>query len=38
MWGMDRIELGQVMDKWMVLVKAVLKIRVPFNAEHFFTG
>jgi hypothetical protein len=36
-WGMDRIELAQVMDRWTVLVKAVLKLRVPLNAENCLT-
>ena len=37
-WGMDRIELAEVMDRWRVLVKAVLKLRIPLNAENFLTG
>jgi hypothetical protein len=32
---MDRIELAQVIDRWRV---AVLKLRVPLNAENFLTG
>jgi len=35
---MDRIELAQVIDRWRVLVKAVLKLRVPLNAENFLIG
>jgi len=34
---MDHIELAQGMERWMVLVKAVMKHRVSLNAENFLT-
>ena len=36
--GMDWIELAQYKDRWVVLVKAVLTIRVPINADNFLTS
>ena len=37
-WGMDRIELAQVMGRWGVLVEAVIKLRFSLNAGNFLTG
>jgi hypothetical protein len=31
--GVDWIGLAQDSDKWRVLVNAVMKLRVPYNAE-----
>ena len=36
--GMDWIELAQDRDSWEVLVKAVLRNRVPINAGNLLTG
>jgi hypothetical protein len=35
---MDWIELTQNRDRWRVLVKAVIKLRVTLNAWNFLTG
>jgi hypothetical protein len=37
-WGMDRIELAQVMGRWSVLVEAVMKLRVSLKAGNFLIG
>jgi hypothetical protein len=36
--GMDWIELAQDRDRWLPLVNAVMKLRVPINAENFLTS
>jgi hypothetical protein len=35
---MDWIDMAQVRDRWRALVKAVMNLRVPFNAENFYTS
>jgi len=35
---MDWIELAQDSNRWRVLVKAVMKIRVPKHEENFLTS
>ena len=38
-WGhMDWIDLAQDRNKWLVFVNAVMKLRVPWNAENFLTS
>ena len=36
--GMDRNELAQDRDRWRVLVSAVMKLLVPWNAGNFLTS
>jgi hypothetical protein len=36
--GMDWIELAHVKNRWRTLVNAVMKLRVPQNAENFLTS
>ena len=36
--GMDWIDLDQNQDGWRALVNAVMKLRVPYNAENFLTS
>jgi len=36
--GMDWIYLAQDVDRWMVLVNTVMKLRSPLNARNFLTG
>jgi hypothetical protein len=34
----DWIELAQGEDGWRILMKTVMKLRVPLNAGNFLTG
>jgi hypothetical protein len=36
--GMDWIDLGQDMDSWRALVKALINLLVPYNAGNFLTS
>jgi hypothetical protein len=36
--GMDLIELAQDSDRWQALGNAVMNLRVPQNAQNFFTS
>ena len=36
--GMDWIELAQGQDRWRALVRAVITLRVPYNAGNFLTS
>jgi hypothetical protein len=36
--GVDWINSGHDRDKWRDLVKAVMTLRVPFNAGNFLPG
>jgi hypothetical protein len=36
--GVDWIDLAQDKDKWRGLVKTVMNLRVPLNAEKFLSG
>jgi hypothetical protein len=35
--GMDWIDLAQDIDRWRVLVNALMNLRVPYNAGNFLT-
>ena len=37
-WDVDWIELAQDRNRWRVLVKGVVNLRVPKNAGSFLTG
>jgi hypothetical protein len=37
MGGMDWIDLAQDRDRWRALVKAVMNLKVSYNAENFLT-
>ena len=36
--GIQYIDLAQDRDRWRTLVKAVMNLRVPYNARNFMTG
>jgi hypothetical protein len=36
--GLDWMELAQDRDGWRELVNAVMKLRVPYNAENLLTS
>ena len=36
--GMDWIDLAQDRDRWRALMKAVMNLRVPYNAGNFLTS
>jgi hypothetical protein len=38
MYGMDRINVVQDMDKWWTVVKKAVNIRVPHNGSRFLTS
>ena len=38
MGDMDWIYLAQGMDRWRAVVKAVMNLRVPYNAGSFLTS
>jgi hypothetical protein len=35
---MEWIYLAQDVDRWLVLVNTIMKLRGPLNAENFLTG
>jgi hypothetical protein len=35
---MDRMNVAQDVDRWRVLINAVMKVRVPQNAGNLFTS
>jgi hypothetical protein len=37
-WGLDCIDMAQDRDMWPALVKAVINLRVPYNAGNFLTS
>jgi hypothetical protein len=36
--GVDWVDLAQETDKWRALVKTVMNLRVPLDAENFLTS
>lgn len=38
MQGVDSIHLDQGTDKWQVLVKAAIRLRITYKGENFLTS